>query len=192
MSWQDRTEPKNCISDLWRGRGKEDSTFFLQRWIADRFINLVQCRMYPYLHFKKRFTSFPSPAGMSITKLPLGRNNSVMTSLFPPRESLVVTSRLGTGNSRTLFYGVPWDVFTCDANKVDRQPTSACANCVYAIGESVLAVSMLAESVLVVFMLAEYVLAVFMLAESGLVVFMLAEYVPESVLAVFMLAESVY
>ncbi len=59
-----------------------------------------------YVHRKKRFTSFPSPAGMSLTKLPLGRNNSVMTSLFPPRESLVVTSRLGTGNSRTFFYGV--------------------------------------------------------------------------------------
>ncbi len=54
---------------------------------------------------KKRFTSFPSPAGMSLTKLPLGRNNSGMTSLFPPRETLVVTSRLGTGNSRTFFYG---------------------------------------------------------------------------------------
>ncbi len=40
---------------------------------------------------------------MSLTKLPLGRNNSVMTSLFPPRESLVVTSWLGTGNSRTFF-----------------------------------------------------------------------------------------
>jgi hypothetical protein len=58
------------------------------------------------VHRKKRFTSFPSPAGMSLTKLPLGRNNLVMTSLFPPRESLVVTSRLGTGNSRTFFYGV--------------------------------------------------------------------------------------
>jgi hypothetical protein len=55
---------------------------------------------------KKRFTGFPSPAGMSLTKLPLGRYNSVMTSLFPPRESLVVTSRPGTGNSRTFFYGV--------------------------------------------------------------------------------------
>jgi hypothetical protein len=54
-------------------------------------------------HRKKRFTSFPSPAGMSLTKLPLGRNNSVMTSLFPPRESLVVTSRLGTGNSQSFF-----------------------------------------------------------------------------------------
>ncbi len=63
------------------------------------------CWPYPQ-HRKKRFTSFPSPAGMSLTKLPLGRNNSVMTSLFPPWESLVVTSRLGTGNSRTFFYGV--------------------------------------------------------------------------------------
>ncbi len=65
-----------------------------------------QQRNMPPLHRKKRFTSFPSPAGMSLTKLPLGRNNSVMTSLFPPRESLVVTSRLGTANSRTFFYGV--------------------------------------------------------------------------------------
>ncbi len=40
---------------------------------------------------------------MSQTKLPLGRNNSVMTSLCPPMESLVVTSRLCTGNSRTFF-----------------------------------------------------------------------------------------
>ncbi len=55
------------------------------------------------IHRKKRFMSFPSPGGMSLTKLPLGRNNSVLTSLFPPRESLIVTSRLGTGNSRTFF-----------------------------------------------------------------------------------------
>jgi hypothetical protein len=40
---------------------------------------------------------------MSLTKLPLDRYKSVMTSLFPPRESLVVTSRLGTGNLRTFF-----------------------------------------------------------------------------------------
>ncbi len=55
---------------------------------------------------KKGSRVFPSPAGMSLTKLPLGRNNSVMTSLFSPRESLVVTSRLGTGTSRSFFYGV--------------------------------------------------------------------------------------
>jgi hypothetical protein len=57
--------------------------------------------MQDHTRCKKRFTSFPSPAEMSLTKLSLGRNNSVMTSLFPPRESLVVT-----GNSRTFFYGV--------------------------------------------------------------------------------------
>ncbi len=58
---------------------------------------------------KKWFTSFPSPAGMSLTINSPGQENSVMTSLFPPRESLVVTSRLGTGNSRTFFYGVHTD-----------------------------------------------------------------------------------
>jgi len=63
----------------------------------DRMANVLK------VHRKKRFTSFPSPAGMSLTKLPLGRNNSVMTALFPPRESLVVTSLLGKGNSRTFF-----------------------------------------------------------------------------------------
>ncbi len=59
-----------------------------------------------YLHRKKRFTSFPSPAGMSLTKLPLGRNNSVMTSLFPSMESLIVTSRLGRETRELFFYGV--------------------------------------------------------------------------------------
>jgi hypothetical protein len=39
------------------------------------------------LHRNRNFTSFPSPAGMPLTKLPLGRNNLFMTSLFPPRES---------------------------------------------------------------------------------------------------------
>ncbi len=60
-------------------------------------------RLYCRIHLKKRFTSFPSPAGMSLTKLPLGRNNSVMTSLFPPRESLVVTSAAGDGKLTNLF-----------------------------------------------------------------------------------------
>ncbi len=68
-----------------------------------------------YYTVKKRFTSFPSPAGMSLTKLPLGRNNSVMTSLFPPRESLVVTSRLGTGNSRSFFYSVSSALENCSS-----------------------------------------------------------------------------
>ncbi len=40
--------------------------------------------------------------GSRVSRL-LDRNNSVMTSLFPPRESLEVTSQLGTGKSRTFF-----------------------------------------------------------------------------------------
>jgi hypothetical protein len=77
---------------------------FVQRWldIIDKIQSISSIHHYRP-HRKKRFVSFPSPAGMSLTKLPLGRNNSVMKSLFPPRESLVVTSRLGTGNSRTFF-----------------------------------------------------------------------------------------
>ncbi len=67
------------------------------------------------VHRKKRFTSFPSPAGMSLTKLPLGRTNSVMTSLFPSRESLVVTSRLGTGNSRIFFFYGVGVLLSCDS-----------------------------------------------------------------------------
>ncbi len=37
------------------------------------------CVVHYILHRKKRFMSFPFPAGMSLTKLPPGRNNSVMT-----------------------------------------------------------------------------------------------------------------
>jgi hypothetical protein len=43
---------------------------------------------------------------MSLTNRPLGSNNSVMTSLFPPRESLVVTSRQGPETREPFFYGV--------------------------------------------------------------------------------------
>jgi hypothetical protein len=38
---------------------------------------------------KKRFAIFPSPAGLSLTKLSVAGNNLYKTSLFPPRESLV-------------------------------------------------------------------------------------------------------
>jgi hypothetical protein len=45
-----------------------------------------------------------------------------MTSLFPPRESLVVTSRLGTGNSRTFFYGVE-ETSPTPLQRVDPTPS---------------------------------------------------------------------
>jgi hypothetical protein len=86
----------------------------IQRDRNDRNDSILYCSYVPKLllqlytdeetvHRKKRFTSFPSPAGLSLTKLPLGRNNSVIMSLFPPRESLVVTSRLGDGKLANLF-----------------------------------------------------------------------------------------
>ncbi len=60
------------------------------------------------LHRKKRFSIFPSPAGISLTKLSLGGNNLYMTSLFLPRESLVsdIPAFLGTGISESFFYVV--------------------------------------------------------------------------------------
>ncbi len=49
-------------------------------------------------HPEKSFSIFPSPAGMSLTKLSLGGNNDVINKLFPPRESLA-----GDGNIAKLF-----------------------------------------------------------------------------------------
>ncbi len=51
---------------------------------------------------KKRLATFPSPAGMSLTKPSLcGR-----IKLFPPRESLVSGIPFGDGNAANFFYGV--------------------------------------------------------------------------------------
>jgi hypothetical protein len=58
------------------------------------------------MHSKKSFSIFPSPAGMSLTKLSLGGNNLYMTSLFPLREILVSDIPAGDGNIEKLFYGV--------------------------------------------------------------------------------------
>jgi hypothetical protein len=51
------------------------------------------------------FSIFPSPAGMSLTKLSLGGNNDVIYKLFPPRESLVSNIPAGNGNIESFFYG---------------------------------------------------------------------------------------
>jgi hypothetical protein len=58
------------------------------------------------IHRKKYFSIFPSPAGMSLTKLSLGGNNDVINKLFPPKESLVSDIPSGEGNIEKLFYGV--------------------------------------------------------------------------------------
>jgi hypothetical protein len=92
---------------------------------------------------RTRFPSLPSPAGMSLIKLSHGRNNSVMTSLFPPRESFVVTSRLGAGNSRTFFYGVHnfapkycrKDQRSCDGRGQGTSYFTASAVCMWSSGK---------------------------------------------------------
>ena len=56
---------------------------------------------------QKNFSIFLSPAGMSLTKLSLGGNILYMTSLFPPRESLVSGIPAGNGDIEKLFYSVP-------------------------------------------------------------------------------------
>ncbi len=58
---------------------------------------------------KKRFASFPSPAGMSLpnsTKLSLGGNNDVITELLLPRGSLVSDIPAGDGKLVNLFFTV--------------------------------------------------------------------------------------
>jgi hypothetical protein len=55
------------------------------------------------LHGKKCFSIFPSPARMPLTTLSLEGNNLYMTSLLPPRESLVSEITAGDGNIEKLF-----------------------------------------------------------------------------------------
>ncbi len=64
--------------------------------------------LYLLIDCKKSFAIFPSPSGMSLTRLSLGGNNLYMTSLFPPRESLVSDIPAGDGNIEKFFYGVPF------------------------------------------------------------------------------------
>ncbi len=46
---------------------------------------------------------FPSPAGMSLTKLSQGGNYDVIYKLFPSRESLVSDIPAGDGKMANLF-----------------------------------------------------------------------------------------
>jgi hypothetical protein len=66
---------------------------------------LVQVQLF-YVHRKKSFSIFPSPAGMLLTKLSLGGNNDVIYKLFPPRESFESDIPAGDGNIEKLFFTV--------------------------------------------------------------------------------------
>jgi hypothetical protein len=54
-------------------------------------------------HRKKSFSIFPSPVGISLTKLSLGGNYDAIYKLFLPRESLVSDIPAGDGNIEKLF-----------------------------------------------------------------------------------------
>jgi hypothetical protein len=54
-------------------------------------------------HCKKSFSIFPSPAGMSLTKLSLGGNNDVIYKFFPPRETLVSDTGWGRKYRKAFF-----------------------------------------------------------------------------------------
>jgi hypothetical protein len=52
------------------------------------------------VHCKKELAIFPSPAGMSLTKLSLGGKK---TKLFPPRKSLISDIPAGDGKTANSF-----------------------------------------------------------------------------------------
>ncbi len=60
-----------------------------------------------WLHRKKSFSIFPSPAGMSLTKLSLGGNYDVICKLFLPMQGEFGKRhpQMG-GKSKSFFYGV--------------------------------------------------------------------------------------
>jgi hypothetical protein len=76
---------------------------FFAHWAGGRAQAAVGA---PHLHRKKSFSIFPSPAGMSLTKLSLGWYYDVKYKLFLPRESLVSDIPAGDVNIEKLFYSV--------------------------------------------------------------------------------------
>jgi hypothetical protein len=67
------------------------------------------------MHCKKRLAIFPSPAGMSLTKLSLAGNTLIRTG-----RVWLVTSWLGTGKSLTFFYSVYCAVVSAEVSLYDR------------------------------------------------------------------------
>jgi hypothetical protein len=69
------------LADPWQGLLSSELCHFQLR------INCIFAQL--PVHHKKSFSILPSPAGMSLTKLPVGGNYDVMYKLFLLRESLV-------------------------------------------------------------------------------------------------------
>ncbi len=63
-------------------------------------------KVFSSVYTAKKVTIFPSPAGMSLTKLSMGGKYEVIYKLFLPRERLISEIPAGDGNIEKLFYGV--------------------------------------------------------------------------------------
>ncbi len=72
--------------------------FFIQRYTLS-----IKKILFLTIHCKKELAIFPSPAGMSLTKLSLVGKK---LNYSRPGRVCSVTSRLGTGKRPTLFYSV--------------------------------------------------------------------------------------
>ncbi len=89
---------------------------------------------YRLVHCKKGFPIFPSPAGMSLTKLSLDGNYDVIYKLFLHRESLVSDIPAGDGNIEKLFYSVVFQ--TAWFHIRTTRSTHSRATCIYSIHTS--------------------------------------------------------
>ncbi len=76
------------------------SVFLLELYI---FLCNTAVHITVVMHRKKSFSIFLSPAGMSLRKLSLGRNNLYMMSLIRPSLSLVSDISAGKVNIVKLF-----------------------------------------------------------------------------------------
>ncbi len=90
---------KHCKCHLW--------PLWVKNWklgLQDLKLESLDSTQWQQTHPKKSFSIFPSPDGMSLTKLCLGGNNDIKYKLFPPRESLISDIPAGDGNIEKLFY----------------------------------------------------------------------------------------
>ncbi len=99
---------------------------FLNTWFYISEVGMQQCNTVVYdtclginVHCKKRLAIFPSPAGMSLTKLSMVGNNRPGSKLFPAIESLVSDIPAGDGKIANLFYSV----------EMHTHPTHLCVVC---------------------------------------------------------------
>ncbi len=98
------TNDMYCKDDLLT-----DSVFLKEVGVVSVIYPCVQVEDFPSpweTHRKKSFSIFPSPAGMSLTKLSLGGNCDVIYKFFLPREILLSDILAVDGNIVKFFFTV--------------------------------------------------------------------------------------